>query len=234
MQFFEETVKEKISSFWKSFRAEIILIFISLIIVIVSLIIFIKANNEGGEEQISFEENPVTNLSSTVHPLSSNKIFIDLSGAVEKPDVYETTPGARLKDILIMADGLSTEADRQFFARNFNLARILTDQEKIYIPSVQEIAQDLFGENPAVVNQIQPRLTSNLTGVVPQTQNQQSLKININTASAADLDTLPGVGQITAQKIISNRPYNSVEELLTRKVVNKSVYEKIKNLVTID
>lgn len=232
MQFFEETVKEKISSFWKSFRAEIILIFISLIIVVVSLAIFIKVNNEENKSQFVFEEEP--NVETSRRDVSTNKIYIDLSGAVEKPDVYEVTAGARLKDVLILGDGLSVEADRQFFARNFNLARILSDQEKIYIPSIQEIVQGLFGENPAVVNQIQPRLTSNSAGVVPQTQNQQPLKISINTASVAELDTLPGVGQITAEKIISNRPYKLAEELLMKKIVNKGVYEKIKNLVTID
>ncbi len=228
MQFFEDTLKEKISSFWESFRAEIILISVSLVIVLVSLAIFIKANNEENKSQFVFEEEP--NVETSRRDVSTNKIYIDLSGAVEKPDVYEVTSGARLKDVLILGSGLSAEADRQFFARNFNLARILTDQEKIYIPSVQEIVQGLFGENPTVVDQIQPRINN-----VETTRRVVSTdKIDINIASVEQLDTLPGVGQITAQKIISNRPYNSVEELSTKKVVNKGVYEKIKDLVVIN
>ena len=228
MQFFEDTLKEKISSFWESFRAEIILISVSLVIVLVSLAIFIKANNEENKSQFVFEEEP--NVETSRRDVSTNKIYIDLSGAVEKPDVYEVTSGARLKDVLILGSGLSAEADRQFFARNFNLARILTDQEKMYIPSVQEIVQGLFGENPTVVDQIQPRINN-----VETTRRVVSTdKIDINIASVEQLDTLPGVGQITAQKIISNRPYNSVEELSTKKVVNKGVYEKIKDLVVIN
>jgi competence protein ComEA len=234
MQFLEESIKDKISSFWQNFRAETILILISLLIVLVSLAVFMKVNSEDNQDQFVFEDETGSNVETPRRGVSTNKIFIDLSGAVKKPDVYEVTSGARLKDILILASGLSAEADRNFFARNFNLARILTDQEKIYIPSVQEIAQGLFGEKPVVINQIQPRLTPNLGSTFPQIQNQQSLKININTASVADLDTLPGIGQITAQKIISNRPYKSVEELSIRNVVNKGVYEKIKGMVTIE
>lgn len=232
MQFFEESIKEKISSFWQNFRAEIILISISLIIVVVSLAIFIKADNQSGEEQISFEENlndQNNNCRDGACPVSTGKIYIDFSGAVEKPDVYEVSSGARLKDVLILGNGLSAEADRQFFARNFNLARILKDQEKIYIPSVREVQQGLFRENVFLVSQIQPRADQQTMST-----DLAKSKININTASAEELDTLPGIGPVTSQKIISNRPYSSIEELLTKKAVNKSVYEKIKNLVAVN
>lgn len=222
MQFFEETIREKIFSFWQNFRAELILIFISLIIVFISLAVFIKASNEAGKEEISFE-------TLKTQPPKRTKIYVDLSGAVEKPDVYEVTMGARLKEVLVLANGLSADADRQFFARNFNLARILTDQEKIYIPSKEEVRQGLFKEGSYVVDQISPRTNGNTT----EASGQENLsgKINLNTASLGELDTLPGIGPVTAQKIISQRPYSSVEELLTKKVVSKGVYEKIKELV---
>jgi len=228
MQFFEESIKEKISSFWQNFRAEIILIGISLVIVVISLAIFIKANNQNGEEQISFEENQENQITNYKLPIT-NKIYIDLSGAVERPDVYEVTPGARLKDILILGNGLSAAADRQFFARNFNLARILKDQEKIYIPSVGEVQQGLFKENVFLVSQTETRM-----GQQQISTDLAKSKININTASTEELDTLPGVGPVTSQKIISNRPYGSIEQLLTKKIVNKSVYEKIKDLIVIE
>lgn len=221
--FLEDSIREKIVSFWQNFRAEIILIFISLVIVLISLVIFIQANNQS--EEISFKEdyqNQITNFQS-----QNSKIYIDLSGAVEKPDVYEVTPGARLKDVLVLANGLSAEADREFFARNFNLARILVDQEKIYVPSRWEVAQGLFQERVFVVDQIQPRVNNEETS----RRNLSGDKININTASPQELDSLPGIGKVTAQKIIDNRPYNSVEELLTKKVVRKSVYQKIKDLI---
>jgi competence protein ComEA len=58
-------------------------------------------------------------------------------------------------------------------------------------------------------------------------------KINVNTATAKELDVLPGVGPVTAQKIIDNRPYAKLEELKEKKAVNKSTYEKIKDKVTL-
>lgn len=56
--------------------------------------------------------------------------------------------------------------------------------------------------------------------------------ININTASEAELDKLPGIGPVTATKIITSRPYSAPEELLTKKVVSSSTWGKIKELIT--
>jgi competence protein ComEA len=58
--------------------------------------------------------------------------------------------------------------------------------------------------------------------------------ININSASESQLDSLPGVGAVTAGKIVSSRPYASVEELKSKKIVGASVYDKIKDLVTVN
>jgi competence protein ComEA len=56
--------------------------------------------------------------------------------------------------------------------------------------------------------------------------------ININTASSADLDSLPQIGPKRAAKIIANRPYKSIDELVTKKAIPKSVFEKIKDRIT--
>jgi competence protein ComEA len=62
-------------------------------------------------------------------------------------DVYKLNFGARVKDALNLAGGFSEEADKQFFIRNFNLARLISDQEKIYVPSLQETINGFFVEN---------------------------------------------------------------------------------------
>ncbi|MEK7071183.1 MAG: helix-hairpin-helix domain-containing protein, partial [Patescibacteria group bacterium] len=59
-----------------------------------------------------------------------------------------------------------------------------------------------------------------------------SIRINVNTALLGELDTLPGIGEKTAQKIIDNKPYSSVEELRDKKIVANSVYDKIKELIS--
>ncbi len=77
---------------------------------------------------------------------------------MEKPDVYEVVLGARLKDVLIKAGGLSENADKDFFYRNFNLARIVNDQEKYYIPSLLETSNGIFIENLRTLDYTSPGL----------------------------------------------------------------------------
>jgi len=200
----------------KKYRIEIFLLITALIAALISLFIFLNSSNNKNEEEI-ISENKVD--------FAPEKIMVDIQGAVEKPDVYEVSSGARLKDVLILAGGLSAEADRVFFSRHFNLAKKVADQEKYYIPSNEEVQTGLIKQSEQTLNYNQ---TGNQEG------NNQSSLININTASIEELDQLPGIGKVTAQKIIQNRPYQNIEELATKKIVNKSVYEKIKNLITVN
>ena len=137
-------------------------------------------------------------------------VFIDLEGAVEKPGLYELPVEARLNDLLIRAGGLSVEADRDWVEKNLNLAQKLSDGVKIYIPREGEVAEDQAIEGIASASQI-----------------------NLNTASAAQLDTLWGIGQSRAKDIIDHRPYASVDELIDRKIVPVNVFERIKEEVTV-
>lgn len=131
-------------------------------------------------------------------------VWVDVAGAVERPGVYELGKGSRVKDALVAAGGLSQDADRGYLEKVLNLAEIVRDGEKLYIPHE---GSEVMGES---------------TGL-----------ININTASISELDTLQGVGSIRAQKIVDNRPFSKVEELLTKDVLPKSVYEDIKSEVSV-
>lgn len=146
---------------------------------------------------------------------SGGKLLVDVAGAVIKPGVYELKAGARINEALIAAGGLGEEADREWVEKNLNLAAKVTDGQKIYIPSREE----------SNTNKDSPRST--LQGL------SLKEKININTASSAELDTLWGVGEATAKKIIDSRPYGAVEELLTKKAVKNNVYEAIKDSVSV-
>ncbi|OGE13976.1 hypothetical protein A3G14_03855 [Candidatus Curtissbacteria bacterium RIFCSPLOWO2_12_FULL_38_9] len=73
----------------------------------------------------------------------------------------------------------------------------------------------------------------NLAAKLSDGQKAHIASINVNTASEAQLDTLPGVGPVTAGKIIASRPYSSVEELLSKKAVGRATFDKIKDLVTV-
>jgi len=211
----------------KKYLLEIILLTVALAITITALAIYAK-NNQSSEEEI---ETFSTRLRQDYG--GQAKIFVDVSGAVNRPNVYKISFGARIKEIIDKAGGLSEDADKMFFNRNFNLARIITDQEKIYVPSTVEINNGIFVQNQRTLDYTSPIILPN-TGIVNNatTENTNQL-ININSATIEELDQLPGIGQVTANKIITSRPYSALEELLIKKVVNKNVFEKIKNLISI-
>jgi competence protein ComEA len=205
----------------KKYKIEIFLLGASFFIAIFSLILYQK--EKAGEKEEVMEEKTFNN------PTPYKKIFVDVAGAVKNPGVYEATFGARLKDVLDLAGGLSDEADKFFFQRNFNLAKIVIDQEKIYIPSTWEVQSGIFVENQRTLDYTQK---TNINWEVGNLENSIN-KININQATAEELETLPGIGKLTAQKIIKNRPYQTIDELLTKKVIGKSTFEKIKDLISL-
>ncbi len=157
-------------------------------------------------------------------PLQAQNLAIDIEGAVLKPGVYKLSKDARVQDALISAGGLSDKADREKVSKGLNLASKVIDGGKIYIPFVGEsVSAVSLAQVGGVADSSQSVMGESTTGM-----------INVNTASSQELDSLPGVGAVTAGKIISNRPYGSVDELLSKKVVGASVYGKIKDKISIN
>lgn len=204
----------------KKYLIEVILLTVALVVTIISLIVYGKNYQENTNKEILTNYQP--------ERVMSENIIVDVSGAVKKPNIYKIGFGARIKDVVDQAGGLSDEADVLFFHRNFNLARIVVDQEKIYIPSVSEINNGIFIQGQLIFDYNSPSLAK--TNLAPS--ESQSL-ISVNYSTIEELDQLPGIGQVTANKIISNRPYTTIEDLLLKKIINKGVFEKIKNLIEI-
>lgn len=206
----------------KKYLLEILLLTLASIITIVASGIYLSSTKKG----LKTTEIPQTYLTPV------NMIFVDVSGAVKKPSLYEFRSGARIKEAIDKAGGLSDEVDVVFFKRNFNLARIINDQEKIYVPSITEINAGIFIQNQQILDYISPasKIINNTPSDDTLVDNQL---VSVNYATVEELDQLPGIGQITANKIIINRPYSSIDELLTKKAVNKNVFEKIKNLISL-
>ena len=158
------------------------------------------------EEEITFESAaPAISVTQTV-----TTITVDVAGAVNKPGVYSLPPDARLKDALTAAGGVREDANEDALAKSINLAQKLSDSQKIYIPFEGEAVTVAAG---AVAGASTTAL------------------INLNAASLAELDKLPKVGEVTAQKIIDNRPYASIQDLLAKKVVSSSVFTAIEKLI---
>ena len=149
---------------------------------------------------------------------SSTLIAVDIEGEVISPGVYKLRENSIIQDVLMISQGLSESADREYVAKNINLAAKLYDGAKIYIPRIGE--NDINNENT-------------ISGNKDDNPMAQTNLININTASAESLDTLPGVGPVTAQKIINSRPYANPEEILSKKAVSSRVFEQIKDKITV-
>jgi competence protein ComEA len=163
---------------------------------------------------ITFKSSSASNVKAA--QATQNAIQIDIEGAVVVPGVYKLADNSILQDALVVAKGLAADADRAWIAKNLNLAAKLTDGAKIYIPNVGEEATQITNPNAQVPNSIGS--TANL--------------ININNASSDLLDSLPGVGPATITKIVNGRPYQSINELLDKKIVSQKVFDEVKDKIT--
>lgn len=140
-------------------------------------------------------------------------ISVDVSGAVQKAGVYKLKDGARIEEAIQAAGGFAETANGEYISKYLNMAQKLSDGNKVYVPFVGE-------SGPAAQS-----------GVVAGSSTQS--KVNINTASQSELEALPGIGPVTASKIISGRPYQKIEDLSGSKIVGKAVYEKIKDQIVV-
>jgi competence protein ComEA len=138
-------------------------------------------------------------------------LLVDVAGWVRRPGVYEFGAGARVIDAIEAAGGARPGAE----LRALNLAAPLVDGTQILVPKEGE---------PAV------------PGAVPSTAAAGGL-VNVNTATAAELETLPGIGEVTAQAIIDHRtehgPFTSVDQLLDVTGIGDVTLENIRDLVTV-
>lgn len=138
------------------------------------------------------------------------KVFY-IAGAVKSPGVYELEKGLRIADAIKLAKGLSNEADINYVNDTLNLAAIVNDEQHIFIPLSQE---NTLGHT--------------------QFENDLDRLVNINTASMTKLETLPGVGPSTAEKIIASRPYSKISDITNVSGIGESSYAKISHLITVD
>lgn len=203
---------EKLSGLLSQYKFPLIFGGFGLLLLFLSLAVLLKNQTEKGD--VLFSTNEST---------GSATLKIDIQGSVMTPGVYNLKEGSRIMDALSSAGGLSADADREYLSKYLNRAAKLTDGQKIYIPSAGETAS---GKSPFGSAQGKQNNLGDLS-------NLSQKKLNINTASQAELEVLPGVGPVTAGKIISGRPYQTIEELKNRKIVGNALFEKIKDLISV-
>ncbi len=139
------------------------------------------------------------------------KLCIHVCGSVNNPGVYYLDNGMRIHDAILAAGGFSKEANQQYL----NLAKPLTDGEQIYIPSNSEVASNEFANSSALNDGL----------------------VNINNASMEELKTLPGIGDVKANAIISYREdvgkFSSIDDIKNVAGIKDSSYEKIKDYIKV-
>jgi competence protein ComEA len=144
-------------------------------------------------------------------------LTVDVDGAVLRPGLVTLPAGSRIGDAIAAAGGFAPIADARAAAA-LNLAAPLTDGDQVTVPD-----RASTGAADAVAPTTEP---DGPTG-----------PIDLDRATAAQLDTLPGIGPVTAEKILAARdeaPFQGVDDLLSRKLVGAATFEKIKDLVSAD
>lgn len=205
----DETADQEPISFWDKYKS--ILLFVAIGIGVFAIVFRVITFKNQSKVEFVEQESTVSAV------ISTESIKAEIAGAVIKPGVYSFPSNGRIQDLLVISGGLSEEADRNWVAKHINLAARIIDGSKVYIPTKSET--DTTSQNNTAIEGVSNVLSNNI--------------VNINTASKAELDTLPGVGEITAEKIISNRPYQNINELLSKKAVGQSVFNKIKDQITV-
>ena len=152
----------------------------------------------------------------------NKKIVIYITGAVKKEGIYEISENSRIADSIEIAGGLEENANIE----NMNLAYVLEDGMKIHIPSINEN-----------MNEIQDNTNEYITKENGDTQTVKNIneKVNINTATQTELETLPGIGPSIALKIIDyrkeNGKFNTIEDIKKVNGIGENKYSKIKELI---
>jgi competence protein ComEA len=158
-------------------------------------------------------------------PPSPAPLVVYITGAVNQPGVYSFAPGSRIKDAIQSAGGLQAQAD----PASLNLAALLRDGDRLWVPSLSTPSPTL---PPGATPQPSPAIKK--TTLIPPSADQP---LNINTASQAELDLLPGIGEVKAAAIIAYRdthgPFLAIDDLLLVDGITDTIFLKIKTLVTI-
>ncbi len=138
----------------------------------------------------------------------TTQILVHVCGAVQMPGVITLQSGARVIDAVTMAGGMTPEADSDYL----NLAAVLCDGEKVYVPTVEEV-------------------------LLWELQQENAGLVNINTAEEEQLCTLPGIGESKARDIIvyreENGAFQTIEDIMKVPGIKESLFQKIKEFIDV-
>ncbi len=155
-------------------------------------------------------------------PSRTARLVVDVQGAVVRPGIVELPPGSRVGDAIDAAGGFGPRVASDRVGRALNLAALVHDGDQVVVPSRDDPVGATGSSQP--------------TGGGSGGSGGSAAPVDLNHATAEALDALPGVGPATAAKIIAAReekPFASVDELRSRKIVGAATFEKLRDLVTV-
>lgn len=209
---------------------------VAILVVIAAASGLAMASFGGSPSGVSFERSDEASVSdvhgagdvssdvadeSSAKSSSTAEVYVDVDGAVPRPGVYRLKDGMRVSQAVDAAGGLTAEAD----VTGLNRASKITDGQKIYVPTVgeQQAASASGGADSGAA--------------VASGAGPSSGLVNINTASAAELQTLSGIGPSMAQSIIDERTQNgafaSVDDLMRVSGIGEKKLAKIKDCICV-
>ncbi|CAK1228623.1 helix-hairpin-helix domain-containing protein [Fructobacillus cardui] len=208
-----------------------------------AIIVFWRLNPLG-TEQGAKQDAPVPRLSSALNekqekvadkgvkrkPGASGRVVIDLKGAVNHQGVVDLPIGSRLQDAIQQAGGLTDQADRN----RINLAQLLVDGQALYIEKVGEEGPNQTVGVPSGAGNVGGARAGATSG---SGRSGGGALVNLNTASAKELEALDGIGPKKAEQIVAFREekhrFQSVEDLKEVGGIGPKRFEQLKNQVTV-
>lgn len=198
-----------------------------LAIIFLSFLLFVSSDSisssdstlHSSEMLIQHLDTATSSLVADDIDLQTQYITVDIGGAVRYPGVYLLEDTSILADLVLKAGGFRSDViDIHLLQRQLNLAELLKNGQKYYIPYLGELWSS------SASNSLSSSIVSSTSG---------DTLISINSADLKMLQTLPGVGEVRAQAIIDNRPYSALTDLLSKSVVSDTLFGKIKDLICI-
>ena len=160
-------------------------------------------------------------------------LVVDVSGAVRRPGLYRLPPGSRVGDAIAAAGGFGPRVDAAAVTASINLAERLEDGSKVLVPE----------RGSAVAASAAPGAgngtgsgSGGTAGAPSPSMNGGPARVDLNRATQAELEALPGIGPVTARKILDSRasaPFQQPDDLVSRGLVRTGVYDEIRDLVVV-